>query len=168
MDDTTIGFSPIHGIGLFATRSFDAGEEVINVRGKILDERTYGDWIFNFDPNKPFGMHWIQVSPHAYLDPNDFGKYLNHSCNPNVGVRSRQTFAARRPIRRGEEVTFDYAMTDWDYFSFPCHCAEQECRGVVMGFRYLPQHKRVEYEPFVSGYLHRQAQLASAVRRLHV
>ncbi len=164
MAETTIGFSPIHGIGLFATRSFDEGEEVIKISGTILDERAYGDWIFHFDPEKPFGMHWVQISPHAYLDPRDFGKYINHSCNPNTGVRGRQTFVARRPIRRGEEVTFDYAMTDLDYFSFPCHCAEPACRRVIMGYRHLPQHKRIEYKDFTSNYI---MQLLS-LQRLHV
>jgi len=64
-------------------------------------------------------------------------------------------FVAIRDIRQGEEVTFDYAMTDWDYFEFLCNCRECDCRNVVRGFKFLPAGKREEYKGFLSLHLER-------------
>ncbi len=98
MSDATIDFSPVHGIGLFAKRHFEPGEVVFKPTGSVLHYRDY-NWIFYFSPRTPnFGMHWLQISPLAYLDPKNWGKYINHSCDPNCGIRGRQTLVARRPI----------------------------------------------------------------------
>ena len=44
------------------------------------------------------------------------------------------TLAARRNIERGEEVCFDYAMSDGlIYDEFDCHCGAPACRGRVTG-----------------------------------
>lgn len=39
---------------------------------------------------------------------------LNHSFEPNVGVRGQITFVTLRYVDRGEEFTIDYAMIDGD------------------------------------------------------
>ncbi|MBI5880541.1 SET domain-containing protein-lysine N-methyltransferase [archaeon] len=49
----------------------------------------------------------------AYLDPRNFGMYINHSCNPNTGVRGTRSFVARRPIKKGEEIIImGFELTD--------------------------------------------------------
>jgi SET domain-containing protein len=35
--------------------------------------------------------------------------FLNHSCEPNVGVQGQIVFVAMRDIAAGEELTLDYA-----------------------------------------------------------
>jgi uncharacterized protein len=40
------------------------------------------------------------------------GDWVNHSCEPNAGIRGQISLVAMRNIAPGEEVTFDYAMTD--------------------------------------------------------
>lgn len=72
----------------------------------------------------------------------NIGRYLNHSCSPNVFVQNVfvdthdlrfpwVSFFAARYIRAGVELTWDY---NYDVGSVPerimyCHCASAECRG---------------------------------------
>lgn len=46
-------------------------------------------------------------------------------------------------------------MTDFDYFEFDCMCQQDTCRGLVRGFRHLPQTKKLEYKGHFSSYLER-------------
>ncbi|XP_064480730.1 histone-lysine N-methyltransferase SETDB1-like isoform X3 [Ornithodoros turicata] len=72
----------------------------------------------------------------------NMGRYLNHSCTPNVYVQNVfvdthdlrfpwVAFFAARYIRAGVELTWDY---NYDIGSVPgrimyCHCGSEDCRG---------------------------------------
>jgi SET domain len=51
------------------------------------------------------------------------GPKVNHSCDPNCGVRLNDgqafDFVARQPIAAGQELTFDYAMRNFTIDHFP-------------------------------------------------
>lgn len=54
------------------------------------------------------------------LKPGDF---INHSCSPNADMSGPITIVAMPDIAAGEEVCFDYPMTDSvPYNKFPCGC----------------------------------------------
>jgi hypothetical protein len=60
------------------------------------------------------------------------GDSINHSCMPNCGMRNATQVAAMRDIEPGEELTFDYAMSDMaPYDEFDCSCGAPNCRGKV-------------------------------------
>ena len=40
--------------------------------------------------------------------------FLNHCCDPNVGVKGQIVFVAMRDIQPSKEITQDWAMTDDD------------------------------------------------------
>ena len=64
-------------------------------------------------------------------------RFMNHGCEPNIVLRGR-SFVAKRFIRAGEEVTFDYDSTEWDMASpFRCHCSSPFCRINIRGYRHL-------------------------------
>jgi uncharacterized protein len=77
-----------------------------------------------------------QVEEDFYLagvsdDPAD---YFNHSCDPNAGMQGQIVLVAMREIEPGEQVCFDYAMTDGsDYDEFECGCGAPTCRHRVSG-----------------------------------
>lgn len=61
------------------------------------------------------------------------GDSINHSCMPNCGMRNATQVVAMRDIEVGEELTFDYSMTDISpYDEFECSCATPHCRGRVV------------------------------------
>lgn len=59
---------------------------------------------------------------------------INHSCNPNVGSKQDYfTMVAMRDIKKGEELTYDYVMTDAGNYDMECFCGSKNCRKRVTG-----------------------------------
>src|SRR5436190_19810813 len=79
---------------------------------------------------------------------------LNHSCDPNVGVRGQITFVAMSDIPAGTELTIDYAMIDGDPSErMQCACGARECRKIITGNDWrLPELQR-RYAGYFSLYL---------------
>jgi uncharacterized protein len=54
------------------------------------------------------------------------GDSINHSCEPNCGMRNASQIVTMRDVLEGEELTYDYAMSDTaDYDEFRCGCGTQ-------------------------------------------
>jgi hypothetical protein len=82
--------------------------------------------------------------------------YLNHSCDPNLGVRGEITFVAMREIRAGEELTHDWAMTDDDDYSVECQCGASDCRKILTGKDWRRPDLQKRYADYFSAYLARK------------
>ena len=68
--------------------------------------------------------HANQVSLTEWVFEDGLGPKVNHSCDPNCGVRVNADvdgfdFVALAPIAAGEEITFDYAMRNYVIEHFP-------------------------------------------------
>lgn len=133
------------GEGVFATRSFHIGETVmIGVIDRELDANH---------------SHASQVSAHRWVLHGGLVTKLNHSCDPNCGIRLNASgahdYIAREPIVAGQEITFDYAMRNYtiEYFLTPCRCGSRHCRGRITGWKDLPAHRKAAYHGFVAPYL---------------
>jgi len=62
--------------------------------------------------------------------------FVNHSCHGNVWYNGETEIEAMRDIKEGEEITYDYALTecDPDWILAPqCLCGTSLCRGKVTG-----------------------------------
>ncbi len=133
------------GAGVFATRSFRRGDVVIS--GTIERE---------LEAN---GVHACQVDMGRYVVLSGLFSNVNHSCDPNCGIRVNgkggHDLVAFRPIRTGEELTFDYAMQNYSVEHFPdeCLCGSPRCRGRVTGWKDLPDKVKRLYAGFVAPYL---------------
>ena len=83
---------------------------------------------------------------------------LNHHCEPNLGVRenafSAYDFVALREIAAGEEVTFDYAMTEYELAApLSCVCGAVDCAGTIRPWRERDQAWREVSAPYCAAYL---------------
>jgi uncharacterized protein len=138
--------SPIHGTGVFAARDIAAGEEVVWYEGALIthaeaDEREDTGHTFLFTLNE-----WWVID--AGTGGNE-ARWINHSCDPNceaLGVDAddgdpageRIVIQALRPIRAGEELSYDYQLeadgplTDEDRELWRCRCGSPRCRGVIL------------------------------------
>jgi hypothetical protein len=112
--------------------------------------------------------HSLQVEDDHYLvsltdcEPPD---YVNHSCAPNAGLSGQIGLVAMRDIRSGEEVTYDYAMSDGSpYDEFDCCCGAEQCRGRVTGEDWRRSELWQRYQGYFSPYLQRR--IAKLRRRL--
>lgn len=102
----------------------------------------------------------LQVEENHYLvslsdcEPPD---YVNHSCSPNSGLSGQISLVSMRDIKPGEEVTYDYAMSDGSsYDEFPCGCGSVHCRGRVSGNDWLRSELWQRYAGYFSPYLQRR------------
>jgi hypothetical protein len=133
------------GDGVLATRSFAAGETVMV--GFLVGALTGND------------SHATQVAPGRWALHGGLGPKVNHSCDPNCGVRLNDgqafDFVARQPIGAGQELTFDYAMRNFTVEHFPavCLCGAARCRGSVTGWKDLPAARKADYGELVAPYL---------------
>ena len=133
------------GEGIFATRSFKTGELVmVGIIEEVLEENH---------------SHASQIGENKHVFHAGFISKVNHSCNPNCGIRVNETgahdFVARREVIANEEITFDYAMRNYgvDYFPKQCMCGSENCRGHITGWKDLPDERKEEYKGLVAPYL---------------
>jgi len=143
-----------HGNGIFATGDFPAGTVVAVLGGRLINSLQ---WCTLSDEDK---RHSLQVEEEMYLAPNVTRQpddYLNHSCEPNLGMNGHSALVTLRAIRAGEELCFDYAMTDGsDYDEFVCGCGTPSCRGKITGADWSLPELQERYRGYFSPYLTRR------------
>jgi hypothetical protein len=101
----------------------------------------------------------LQVEEDLYLVSRSDGPadWVNHSCDPNCGLRGQIALVALRRLEPGEEICFDYAMSDGTpYDQFPCGCGSKTCRGSVSGDDWSRPELWKRYRGYFSPYLQRR------------
>lgn len=133
-----------NGLGVVAQIPFKAGQIVTEITGNIVHWRTLQkiggvilDNTYRFDDEH-------------YLSPDGIGNYVNHSCDPNSGIikkNNRLFLKAIRPIKKREEVVFDYSTIVGadDIWTMKCECGSKHCRKKVTAFYKLPSDIRSRY-----------------------
>jgi uncharacterized protein len=146
--------SPIQGRGLFARTTISAGEVVAVKGGAIIDAAALALIRDQVSPAE------IQVEDDLYIAPRTAEEVeanilcLNHSCDPNVGVRGQITFVAMRDIPAGAELTIDYAMIDGNPAErMKCSRGTPHCRKVITGNDWLLPELRRRYAGYFSRYI---------------
>jgi hypothetical protein len=102
------------------------------------------------------GKTAVQIDDGLFLQSNGDGlsDWINHSCRPNLGMRGQIVLVAVRPIATGEELCFDYAMTDGcGYDEFDCYCGTSVCRGHITGDDWRRPELQRRYRGYFSPYL---------------
>ncbi len=101
----------------------------------------------------------LQVDEDQYLVSTEVAPadWINHSCEPNTGLRGRYELVALRSIAPGEEISFDYATSDGSpYDEFDCRCGSALCRGRVQGSDWSRPELWTRYHGHFSPYLARR------------
>ena len=150
---TVVRPSPIGGRGLFAAAPIRCGEVVCVKGGHLLDRQAMIEY------GGTEGDAELQITDDLFLAPinaDEFERvmmFLNHSCEPNVGIQGQIVFVAMRDVPAGEELTLDYATIDDDTPSFTCRCLSSECRGVVTGQDWQRPDLQKKYGRYFAWYL---------------
>ena len=146
--------SAIQGRGLFAREAISAGEIVAVKGGAIMDAASFALVRDQVSPAE------IQIEDGLYIAPQSAEEVeanilcLNHSCNPNVGVRGQITFVAMRDIPAEAELTIDYAMIDGDPAErMACSCGARDCRRIVTGGDWRRWELQRRYAGYFSRYI---------------
>ncbi|MES0881712.1 SET domain-containing protein [Roseibium sp. SCP14] len=145
--------SDIEGKGLFALSDIANGELLV-VKGGHLFDRSKRDQL-----SRTLGPSEIQIEDDLFIGPITAEEregsmmYLNHSCEPNVGIKGQVCFHAMRDITKGEELTFDYATGDNDDWRMECACGSSRCRETVSGKDWQIADLQKRYDGWFSSYL---------------
>lgn len=140
-----------YGKGLFAKGPIGKNEAIAVFDGKVY-VATAASQLPN-DPPLYVQDHAIQIGQNEWRDTEGIGRYFSHSCEPNCGMKDNITVVTMRDVAPGEELSFDYAMTedsDWEMY---CLCGTKSCRKIIKGYRYLPDSFRRKYEGYISPWL---------------
>jgi uncharacterized protein len=152
--DVSVRESRIHGQGVFAKRAFLKGDMVLEIddsdpvldRAKLTPEQEiFIDVFVTVDGTQKVTR---MKSPE---------RFINHSCEPNTYVRTDMSSGVRRiwalrNLRRGEELTWDYALNIWEEWigPVPCHCGAENCRRIIQGNYFtLPKGIQRRYLPLL-------------------
>ena len=97
-----VGKSGIHGKGIIAKQNIKKGEVVFVIKGKVVH------WVISNQKESLYAPAWIGMSKYSWIDPDEPARFLNHSCNPNCGIKGKLKVVALKNIKKGEEITIDY------------------------------------------------------------
>jgi len=122
------------GKGLFAKEKIYKGEVITDTRdANILTKEEVSKLSLEQ------GQYCYETDDNHELCPKDFENlppafYMNHSCDANVGSPPDiYSSVAMRDVLPGEEITYDYAMTDSSDYEMECLCGASDCRKLIRG-----------------------------------
>lgn len=139
--------SKIHKKGIFSNQDIKIGKVVFTVKGKLVHH------VVKDKKTSLCGSVWIGMSKHSWVNPDEPARFLNHSCNPNCGIKGKLRIIALKNIKKGEEVTIDYSITEMDKLWYmKCNCGSKNCRKIIRSIQFLPKKVYNKYAPYVPTY----------------
>jgi uncharacterized protein len=142
--------SAIHGNGVFAAAPIAKGERIIEYKGR---RRTHEQVDAGDSGDVDSGHTFLFTLNDEYvIDANYDGntaRWINHSCAPNCEAvleeadgndrrKDRVFIEAKRNIKPGEELTYDYGITlDEPHTArlkkiWACRCGSKSCTGTML------------------------------------
>ncbi len=139
--------SSIHGRGVFARRTIRKGTCIVEYRGERISARE-AERRPDSDPDNPYHTFLFELNDGRVIDAGVRGsaaRWINHSCNPNCEPfeddAGRIFIEARRTIRKGEELAYDYQLSLGGRITkklrqaYECRCGAPRCRGTMLESR---------------------------------
>lgn len=142
------------GYGVYARELIRAGELLVGWGGAVITGQQLPP------PAAGTRQHHLQIEEDLYLAPirpPEPADFVNHCCDPNAGLSGQIVLVALRDILPGEEVCYDYAMSDGSpYDEFDCNCQSPHCRKRVTGNDWARPELWERYAGHFSPYLQRR------------
>lgn len=134
------------GKGVFAKAEIKEGDIIAVFTG----EKYQAD--FELDLPEIMRDHCIQVGEREYIyAKGSLAEKINHSCEPNCGLKDFTKIVAMREIKPGEQITWDYRMSEDSNWIMECKCGSPHCSRSVGNFKNMPDDLKKKY--FREGYL---------------
>ena len=140
----TVRNSGIHGRGVFATKKIRKGTVILEYKGQ---RTSYDKAVRRPDSDRTDSAHTFlfELDDGRVIDAGVRGnaaRWINPSCDPNCATfedeDSRVFIEAKRKIRRGEELCYDYRLnvegrlSKLERAEYACRCGSAKCRGSML------------------------------------
>ena len=143
--------TPGKGSGGFAISKISKGEIVASFGGNVINQSE----LTNYSADRV--SRSLQLNIDTYLLSGavpEAGDMINHSCEPNCGMAGTSSVQALIDIEIGEELSFDYAMSDSSqYDEFNCACGKDKCREKITGMDWQKKDLQAKYSKYFSAYV---------------
>lgn len=114
------------GLGLFAARDFKKSELIIEYTGEKITEA---------EANRRGGKYLFELNDDWTIDGkgrDNKARYINHACKPNAypeldDAEEHIYIYAKRNIKTGEEVTYNYGKMYFDQLISKDGCRCESC-----------------------------------------
>lgn len=134
------------GKGVYSKILIPAQTIIFELAGKVIQR----DELSKYSPSDV--ALFFQIGADIFLSKSgDLDDYMNHSCNPNCGLKivgHRALLVSLYQINPGDEITWDYSTTSNDTndsWQMKCGCEDYNCRKVISGFNYLSTEEKNKY-----------------------
>jgi SET domain-containing protein len=143
--DLKVVRSPIHRYGVVANVDISKKKWVIEYTGVLMNRRQHRWMIDNTSEERQIYIWQVAKGQNDSANwdwvidgwTNGSGaEFINHSCDPNLYMHfigRRGYYVSLRPIKKGEELTIDYAFR-WEKDEkrrVKCNCGSPKCRGWI-------------------------------------
>ncbi|KAL1431126.1 hypothetical protein MTO96_014515 [Rhipicephalus appendiculatus] len=129
------------GWGLRTLETVSSGTFVMEYVGEVLTPEDFRKRVKQYARDNNQHYYFMALRADEIIDATQKGnvsRFINHSCDPNcetqkwtVNGELRIGFFTRRPLRAGEELTFDYQFQRYGKEAQRCHCESSNCRGYI-------------------------------------
>jgi [histone H3]-lysine36 N-trimethyltransferase len=131
------------GYGLRSNTCLAANDFIYEYVGEVIDEQRFTKRMESYDKQGIKHFYFMSLKSGEFIDATKkggLGRFCNHSCNPNcyvdkwvVGDKLRMGIFAKRDIKEGEELVFDYNVDRYGADPQECYCGEANCVGYIGG-----------------------------------
>lgn len=168
--------SPIHGTGLFARRTIEPEETILEYVGERIDkEESNRRGLQQMERAKDSAegaVYIFEVNDEYDLDgnhPDNDARLMNHSCDPNCEAQQdeedRIWLVAVKTVQAGEELTFDYGYDIAHFLDHPCKCGSPNCVGYIVRTDQRDQLKKMIRKSRKSAEARKSGRKRSSARR---
>ncbi|MEN9647240.1 MAG: hypothetical protein RLY57_44 [Candidatus Parcubacteria bacterium] len=112
------------GLGLYAGQDIPKGACIIEYKGRVIK----GEEEYTSTSKYLFEVHSRMTIDGR--DRSNTARYINHSCKANAEPETRKGrvfIMAKRAIKTGEEITYDYGKEYWGEHIKPIGCRCVKC-----------------------------------------
>ncbi len=131
------------GHGLRARAKLEPDDFIFEYIGEVINEAAFRRRMIRYDEEGIKHFYFMSLQNGVFIDATkkgNLGRFCNHSCNPNcyvdkwvVGDKLRMGIFAKRHIKAGEELVFNYNVDRYGADPQPCYCGEPNCTGFIGG-----------------------------------
>ena len=134
--------SKIHGRGLYATADIEEETQIIQYVGEKITKKESTKRALEWEEQAREtgeGLVYIFELDDTYDIDGRLGenpaRYMNHSCDGNceaINYDGEIWIVARKDIKKGEELVYDYGYDMEHFLDHPCLCGADNCIGYIV------------------------------------